>query len=1275
MRDAIIYHTLSMIPSTRSANWLTGLLAAIACLSSFSCLAAPTAVPGWKVELVAQAPDIKHPSVVCTAPDGRVFVAEDPMDIREDTPAESKNGRIICLHPDGKRTVFAEKLHAVFGMQYLEGKLYVLHNPLFTVFRDDAGVGRDARDIITHTLPEPWALGWNDHIPANFKLGMDGWFYLAVGDKGLVGCTGSDGRVLNLRGGGIVRFRPDGSGLEIFSTGVRNILDVALNAEDEMFTYDNTDEHEWMGRFTHMVEAGDYGYPHDFIPRQPCTLWMMHDFGAGAACGTICANDAALAPEMAGNVFIADFGKRQVTRVNVQRDGATWRMAGSEDLFSNPPDDFRPVGLGWAPDGRSFYVCDWQHRDTKENVDAGRLWRVTWTGAGAAPSRPAWWQPLAMGEKSEASVAALLDGLAHPAMSVRMTAQRALAARSDDAVRAALRGVLTSEKATPAARMHALWALDSSDEGRRAARADILALAGSTEAVLAAQALRQLGQRSVAEAGDVAQKQLGATAATVRFQAATLLGRIGRIGQIGPILQRLANETDATVRYALFTAMRGMGQRDESVWPGVVAGLASGHAAVRDGCSFSLREVWAAPLVPLLRDRAMQDSVAAERLRSMIFQPAPVNGDWWSYHPAKSARPVRTTRWAGTDAALAALRDVLRQATAPESRSLAATALGEARDAGSAEALRQRLATDDSPAVRSAALAALALRKDEATAPVIAKLLRAADTDAAVRLAAIRSAPQFGPEPAPELIALLESKNETVRLAVLAALEPMKTATAREPLRRVLREGSTAEKTAAIKTLAASADRELVPDFIAVLSEVKDPNVIRAAMLALAVVPDVRAIPALLDALATSDPARTDAARKAFGKLGAAAMPAIAERIAALPSAVRGALRDILKDNAEAVAHPAFAQLGGSDAGAYLDYAMKHDGDAWRGQQIFHGSAGVSCVACHQVAGHGGIIGPDLTLAGQQFSRTELIESILYPSKAIRDGYRQTLVATTDGRELMGVARSTAEGVTLTDLGGTATAIATAQIKERREQPTSLMPEGLHAALTVEQFADVVAYMVTRKTDPRTEPAPPLPEGFTPLFNGRDLTGWRMSDLNRTHWAVKDGRLEHDGIAADLWSEREFGDFTLLVEWRWPDAPVLTDQPVIAADGRTDGTIQRVLEAGDSGIYLRGLKKAQANLFCYPVGSGEFWEFREDAAQPRDFARTVTPKRRADSPVGDWNKMEITVRGSTVDITLNGQAVIHTTLPALPARGPTGFQHEHGRVQFRTVGVKELPSP
>src|SRR5687767_12330434 len=84
----------------------------------------PGVPPDWRIELVAEAPAIRHPSVVCSAPDGRVFVAEDPMDISR--PANASEGRIICFHPDGRRTVFAEQLYAVFGMQYLEGKLYVL---------------------------------------------------------------------------------------------------------------------------------------------------------------------------------------------------------------------------------------------------------------------------------------------------------------------------------------------------------------------------------------------------------------------------------------------------------------------------------------------------------------------------------------------------------------------------------------------------------------------------------------------------------------------------------------------------------------------------------------------------------------------------------------------------------------------------------------------------------------------------------------------------------------------------------------------------------------------------------------------------------------------------------------------------------------------------------------------------------------------------------------------------------------------------------------------
>src|SRR5438046_2352466 len=256
---------------------------------------------------------------------------------------------------------------------------------------------------------------------------MDGYFYLAVGDKGIYGAVGRDGKRVDLPGGGILRLRPDGTQLEVYSTGVRNILDVALDDEDEIFTYDNTDEHEWMGRLTHMVDGGFYGYPHDFVPRRPYTLWMMHDFGGGAACGTLCYNEDALPDEYHGNLFLGDFGKQQIIRVRIARAGATYHVAAHEEFFKNQPADFRPVGIAFGADGASLYICDWPHRDTKENVVVGRLWKATFTGANRATPKPAWYLAAAMGQSSGATKKDLIASLAHPSKKGRIAAQRDLA--------------------------------------------------------------------------------------------------------------------------------------------------------------------------------------------------------------------------------------------------------------------------------------------------------------------------------------------------------------------------------------------------------------------------------------------------------------------------------------------------------------------------------------------------------------------------------------------------------------------------------------------------------------------------------------------------------------------------------------------------------------------------------------------------------------------------------------------------------------------------------
>jgi putative membrane-bound dehydrogenase-like protein len=1317
--------------------------------------AAPTPPTGWHLDLVASFPTVRHPSVVTCAPDGRVFVAEDPMDII--TRADEKLGRIVCLHPDGRTTTFATNLHAVFGMQYLAGRLYVLHNPKFSVFTDDAGVGRDRDDLIESTLPNPWALDWNDHVPADFRLGMDGYFYVAVGDKGLYQCTGRDGSQVNLHGGGILRLRPDGTELEIFSTGTRNILDVALTAEEELFTYDNTDEHQWMGRLTHMVDGGFYGYPHDFIPRRPYTLWMMHDFGAGAACGALAYNEDALPAEFHGNLFLADFGKRQVTRVRIERDGATFRVAAYEELFRDVPEDFRPVGLAWAADGLAMYICDWQHRDVKEKTaDVGRLWKLTWTGTNHATAKPAWFLAAAQGKPFDASTDELVNVLAHPSREVRLTAQRALARgrRGDEEgklVEALKRSSVeplsrSSVDPRPASTLqrfnastnffgqcHALWALDALDCSRRdgepaiASRESLRLFLSTTNIALGRQAIRQLGLRRVRAAVPALLRALKHDIEiSLRFHAATALGRIADTNAIPDLLAEL-DEPDLFTRFAAFTALNRIGRAHDSAWPAIVIGLGSPNPRIREGTSFALRETFSEALVKALQSLATTASrttatreAALRAVASLHHEPPPWRGEWWAYHPAKAPPPERNVSWAGTEPILETLRAALAESSSPV-RLAAVEGLGAARDTNAAPRLRELLVRESELALRLAILTALTRLKDADAAPLFASAVQDRGADPALRKAAASALGELrDTNSVPSLAGLLgepasgparSSEPSELRLAAIESLGRIRGDAAFAALRAVLKSGSFDDRRAAIRALGSLRDKTTVPDLLAAWQSADS----RAeALAALARLSDLRALDAYLEGLASADPTVREQCRKALGPIRVEALPQIERRSASLSSQVVAELRQVYSGDKTALQRPLFLSASPvPDAGDYERHALAQSGDAVRGQRVYFDESGVACIRCHTVAGMGGMVGPDLTLAGAQFSRAQLIESILYPSRAVREGYQQIIVETKEGEEVSGALKAdTADGVMLVDAGGRTNFIPRASIADRRGSALSLMPEGLHAGITLNQFADLVAYVESRKIDPRLPATDPPPTGFVPLFNGRDPTGWREypnqpkrvgeagarilqgaapSLTERTtkrpegrapeHWFARDGVLEHDGKAADLWTEREFADFTLRFDWRWPDAPKWEHFPVIGPDSTETKTpdgkpqTERVLDAGDSGVFLRGLRKAQANLFCYPVGSGEVWEYRTDLTLPEEVRRGVTPKRCADAPVGDWNRMEITVRADRMTVVLNGHEVISgARLPGLPSRGPIGFQHEHGRIQLRNILVVELPA-
>lgn len=178
----------------------------------------------------------------------------------------------------------------------------------------------------------------------------------------------------------------------------------------------------------------------------------------------------------------------------------------------------------------------------------------------------------------------------------------------------------------------------------------------------------------------------------------------------------------------------------------------------------------------------------------------------------------------------------------------------------------------------------------------------------------------------------------------------------------------------------------------------------------------------------------------------------------------------------------------------YRQYAMSHEGDSSRGRLLFVDEQKLACVKCHSIDGKGLKAGPDLFTAGDTFSRRDLIDAVLTPSASIAVGYSTTLVETKSGEEYQGVLKQvTASWIELMAGDGDRVRVATTDIHEQRGSVLSLMPEGLQAGVTRQEFTDLIEYLVSLKepahalTGHRGMPAsiPPLapPMTLRPFLN------------------------------------------------------------------------------------------------------------------------------------------------------------------------------------------------
>jgi len=197
------------------------------------------------------------------------------------------------------------------------------------------------------------------------------------------------------------------------------------------------------------------------------------------------------------------------------------------------------------------------------------------------------------------------------------------------------------------------------------------------------------------------------------------------------------------------------------------------------------------------------------------------------------------------------------------------------------------------------------------------------------------------------------------------------------------------------------------------------------------------------------------------------------------------------------------------------------------------------------------------------------------------------------------------------------------------------------------------------------------PEGFTALFNGKDLTGWKglvgnpksraamkpeaLAEAEKKatekaieHWKVVDGAIEYDGKNNSLCTAKDYGDFELYVDWK-------------------------IHKGGDSGIYLRGTPQVQ--IWDNKAGSGGLYN-NSKKENPRN------PLVVADNPPGEWNTFYIKMVGEKVTIKLNGKLVVdNVTMENYWDRAqpiyPTGqieLQHHGSNLWFKNIYVKELPA-
>jgi putative membrane-bound dehydrogenase-like protein len=943
----------------------------------------------------------------------------------------------------------------VGGLLHLRGELFFGIAPGIWRMRDTDGDGT----IDTQT---PVSQGYNIH-PAfgghgisGITLGPDGRIYWEVGDIGFNLVDGKGRRWSYPNQGGVFRADPDGSNVEVFATGIRNLQEFAFDDLGNLISVDNDGDHEGeTERLVYIPEGSDGGWRANWQygkftdpDNNRYNVWMNESmfkprFEGQAAhilppiapyhpgpSGMVFNPGTALSEEWRNHFFISSFpgapANARVHAFRLKEQGAGFALESDKVLLRG----ILTIGMKFGPDG-ALYLTDWIDGWTAKGN--GRIWKLDAPQAAATAVRTEVRTLLGQDFASQKPVD-LQALLRHVDMRVRQKAQFELVNRGEiqTLVSAA------EDRTHRLARVHSLWGLGQLARKDPKVAARLTPFLSDDDGEIVAQAARLVGDVRYAPAAEDLVRLLGHKDARPRFFAAEALGRIAHKPAVAPIVEMLAanDDTDVYLRHAGSLALSRIGDA-----PALAALSTHTSRAVRMAAIVALRKMKSAAVARYLADS--DEQVATEAARAVNDDGGVAEGV-----PAL-ARLLAETRFTNEPLLRRSINANLRSGTAAAVTRLTTFAADSSR----AEPLRVEaiaaLGVFPKPSaldrVDGAYQGAATPRPAAAARAAVLRLMKAPPESPAMKVALADAAGRLNAQAAaPALrVQVREDASPDVRIAALRALQALKVPDVAELMQGAL------------------ADR--------------DPEVRRAALgiLPTLPLPDAAKVKQLEGVLTNGS---NEDKQAAFGVLGTLKSPASEQLLAShleklstgdVPVAVQLDLVEAARSHGSPALKARLesyrqARSAPTLAAAFSD-AMITGGNAKRGAGTFFGNPAAACTRCHTVGAQGTDVGPNLTHISTALSRELLLQSLLEPNARIAPGFGIVSVTLRNGERLDGTLRSETDTdlVLVSGTPGVERRISKGDIASRTNPVSAMPPFG--ESLGLREIRDLVEFLSTLK--------------------------------------------------------------------------------------------------------------------------------------------------------------------------------------------------------------------